>query len=169
MARTVSKSLASATVYVFDPSTEFELDENGMPKPNRNFKLDGNPSANVARIQAQKLYGKNVLVCSVEVDETKLSVAPSVFIANSDICKEGESYGREYVTQTFKITEISGFYIGTEGMTKFEYEFAGETTQNKLLNMICDKYQTRNAVITSSTVKDERRYMTRDKYLELAQ
>lgn len=169
MSRTVSKSISAATVFVFDPSIEFTLDENGFPLPNRSFELNGNPSNNRARIQAQKLFGKNVLITNVQVDESKLSVPPAVFVAHSDVCKTGETYGREYITQTFKITHISGFYTDDNGMHMLENcEYFGTTTANKLRNFVCDMYQTQNVVITSSEIKDERRYMTRELYLKLA-
>ena len=169
MARRISKNLASATIFVFDPSTEYELDENGMPKANRKFTVDGNPSDNAARIQAQKRYGKNVLVLAIHVDETKLTVSPDTFIANSKVCVEGETYTREFVTQTFKVTRFYGFYTDESGLHKFTYEFAGETTANKLRNMACERTGSQNTVITSTEIVEERRYMTRAKYLELAE
>lgn len=169
MARSISKSIASATIFVFDPGTRYELDENGMPKANRKFTVDGNPSENAARIQAQKRYGKNVLVLGIQVDETKLTVSPETFIANSEICVAGETYTREYVTQTFKVTRFGGFYTDADGLHQFAYEFAGETTANKLRNMACERTGSQNTVITSTEVVEERRYMARSKYLELAQ
>lgn len=168
MARTISKAIASATVYVFDPSTNFELDENGMPMANRTFQLDGNPSENKARIQAQQRFGKNVMVLAVEVDETKLRIAPATFIANSEICKPDTTYGREYITQTFKVTTVSGFYTDADGLHQFSEVYAGETTANKLRNWVCDKFNTQNAVVANATVSEERRYMSRETYLELA-
>ena len=168
MARSISKSLASATVYVFDPSIAFELDENGNPKPNREFKIDGNPSLNAARIKAQKLYGRNILVTDVQVDETKLTVSPTDFLMHSSVCLDGESYGREFVTQTFKITTYRGWYMSEDGMTAFENEYVGETTQSKLQTHAIASTGTKNTVITDVTVREERRFMSRDKYMELA-
>ena len=169
MARKVSKSIASAIIRVLDPSKDFETDEKGMPIANVEFATDGNPSANKARILAEKYCkSKNVMVLAIEVDETKLTVSPDVFIANSEICKEGETYGREFITQTFKVTNIAGFYIDPEnGMQEFDTTYDGETTENKLLNYVRDLFG-QMAVITMSEVNDERRYMTREKYLSLA-
>jgi hypothetical protein len=130
--------------------------------------LNGNPSDNRARIQAQKLFGKNVMVISVDVDETKLNVSPSDFIANSKVCKPNESYGREYITQTFKVTTIKGFYTDKDGMHIMNLTYSGTTTDNKLRNFACDYYDTLNVVITNTTVTDERRYMTRERYMQLA-
>ena len=131
--------------------------------------LDGNPSVNKARLMAQKFCGsKNIMVMKIETDETKLSVSPEDFIAHSHICEEGVSYGREFVTQTFKLTSVWGFYLDTEkGMQKFHTFYEGETTESKLLNKIREWYGN-TAIITDWTVSDERRYMKREEYLELA-
>ena len=168
MARTISKSIASATIYILDPSKEFKTDENGMPVANVTMYLDGNPSENKARIAAQKFCGsKNVMVLNIDVDETKLSVSPDVFIAHSKVCADGATYGREYITQTFKVTYIDGFYMDERGMHTFATAYNGETTQSKLLNYVRGTFG-QNAVITLTTVIDERRYMARDDYMKLA-
>ena len=168
MARTVSKSIASATVYILDPMKHFETDENGMPVANVEMHLDGNPTQNKARLAAQKFCAsKNVMVMRIDVDETKLNVSPDVFIAHSKICGDGATYGREYVTQTFKVTYIDGFYMNDNGMQKFSAFYSGETTANKLLNYARETYG-QTAIITSKSVKDERRYMLREDYLKLA-
>lgn len=169
MARTVSKSLASATIYVLNPAEEFNVDENGMPIANVVFSVEGNPSQNKARILAEKYCeSRNIMVLNIDVDESKLSVAPDVFIANSDICEEGKSYGREYVTQTFKITHIDGFYMDTDkGIQRFDVYLEDKTTDSKMLKFVREQYGN-TACITSSVVIDERRFMTRERYLELA-
>ena len=170
MARTVTKSMASATVYALDATKAFETDENGMPKPNLVFNIDGNPTANRARIAAQKTAGhKNVMVVSIDVDESKVRVAPATFYANSNICKDGETYGREFVTQTFKLTKVSGFYIDDEtgNMTPYTNTYFGVTTDSKLLKAMRDSYGM-TAIITAKPIIEERRYMARDKYMELA-
>ena len=168
MARTVSKSIASATIYALNPAKPFEVDANGMPKANVEFAADGNPSPNKARILAEKYCKtKNVMVLRVEVDETKLSVNPEVFITNSEICKDGATYGREYITQTFKITTLQGFYMDEKGMHQFTDIYNGETTDNKLLNYARDLFG-QTTVITAKKVVDERRFMTRERYMELA-
>lgn len=168
MARTISKSIASATVYILDPMKEFKLDENGVPIANVIMHLDGNPSANKARIAAEKFCkSKNIMVTKIEVDETKLTVSPDVFIAHSKICKENETYGREYITQTFKVTYIDGLFMDENVMKVFNVEYNGETTQNKLLNYVRETFN-QTAIITNTKVLDERRYMLREDYLKLA-
>lgn len=170
MSRTVTKSLATATVYALDATKEFETDANGMPIANLVFNIDGNPTANRARIAAQKAAGhKNVMIMSIEVDETKVKVSPTTFYANSSRCKEGETYGRDYVTQTFKLTEVSGFYIDDEtgNMTPYANTYFGMTTDSKLLKAMRDTYGM-TAIITAKPIVEERRYMARDKYMELA-
>lgn len=168
MARKVSKSLSNATIYVFDPSQPFEIDTNGLPKPNVIVNADGNPSANKARLLAQKACGsKNVMVVSIDVDETKLSVAPDVFMANSSVCVDGATYGHDVVTQVFKITKVGGFYFGENGMEQFATVYNGTTTENKMLNFVRDLFGP-TAVITTSKVVEERRWMSRAHYLALA-
>ena len=168
MARSVTKSLASATIYVFDPSRDFSIGEDGMPLPNRKFVCDGNPSENKARILAEKhCKSKNVMVVRIEVDETKLNVTPETFYANSEECDPDATYGREFVTQTFKITLINGFYIDTAGMHSFTVDYFGVTTDSKLLSYVREQFGQR-ATITHAAIVEERRYMTRERYIELA-
>lgn len=169
MARIINKTIASATIRYFIPSKPFEVDENGMPKPNETLFVDGNPSQNKARILGEKAFKtKNLMVVSIEVDETKLKVDPLVFLAHSDVCEDGATYSREYVTQQFEYTRIWGFTFEDGAMKPFEMTYEGKTTANKLLNYVREKYS-QAAVITNSEVCTERRYMTRAKYLELAQ
>lgn len=170
MSRTVTKSLATATVYALDATKPFETDSNGLPIANLVFNIDGNPTANRARIAAQKAAGhKNVMVMTIDVDETKVKVSPATFYANSSLCKENESYGREYITQTFKLTKVSGFYIDDESgnMTPYTNTYFGVTTDSKLLKAMRDTYGM-TAIVTSKPIVEERRYMARDKYMELA-
>lgn len=169
MARTVSKSIASATIYALDAAKAFDID-NGKPVANLVFTMDGNPSENKARIEASKMAGhKNVMILDIMVDETKVSVDPHVFMMNSSLCVEGESYGREYVTQTFKTTYYRGWYTDESGnMVAFENCYFGETTDSKLRKHAIDACGTQNVIITDKVVKDERRFMRREKYMSLA-
>ncbi len=170
MARTVTKSLASATVYALDATQPFTTGANGMPEPNLVFNIDGNPTSNRARIAAQKAAGhKNVMVLRVDVDESKVKVSPATFYANSNLCVSGESYGREYVTQTFKVTRAKGFYIDAESgaFEQFTHNYFGVTTDSKLLKAVRDVYGM-NAVISDTVIEEQRRYMSREDYMELA-
>ena len=168
MARTVTKSLASATIYVLNATKPFEVDENGIPMPNVIFTMDGNPSPNRARIAAEKhCKTKNIMIMRIDVDETKLRVDPHVFYVNSALCDEDSSYGREYVTQTFKVTYLDGFAMSDDGMTPFHVFYAGETTDNKLLNYAREIVNP-SAIVTQKRIVEERRYMTRERYMELA-
>ena len=169
MARSISKSIASAIVYILDPTVEFDIVD-GKPVANTTMLLDGNPSMNKALIEAQKFCGhKNVMVLDIKVDETKVTVSPAAFMLNSRVCIEGQSYGREYITQTFKVTYYRGWYIDSDGnMVNFENAYNGETTDSKLRKHAIDACGSKNIVITEKTVKEERRYMRREKYMELA-
>lgn len=170
MARTVSKSIASATVYVLDATKAFDI-KDGKPIANVVLNMDGNPSMNKARIEAAKTLGhKNIMILDIQVDETKVSVSPDVFMMNSSVCVEGESYGREFVTQTFKVTFYRGWYTDNDGtMVAFENAYMGETTDAKLRKHAIEACGTQNVIITEKTVKDERRFMRREKYMSLAQ
>ena len=169
MARTITKGIASATIYALDPTKKFDVDENGMPKANVVFATDGNPTSNKARLLAEKFCkSRNVMVLDVVVDETKLNVAPDVFYSNSAICLNGNTYGREYVTQTFKTTWIWGFAMGENGMESIEDCYMGVTTESKLLNYVRKNAGTQNCIITRTEIREQRRYMTRDKFMELA-
>lgn len=168
MARTISKSIASATIYVLDATKPFDTDENGMPVANRSLQCDGAPSMNKARILAEKAFGtKNLMVLSIDVDETKLKVDPTTFYANSQPCVDGEVYGREFVTQTLKVTTITVFYVDGGIPKTVELVYNGETTPSKLLKFAREN-TSQTAVVTSSVVNEERRYMTREDYLKLA-
>lgn len=168
MARTVTKNLASATIYVLDATRAFDVDENGVPLANAIFTMDGNPSPNRARIESERRFKtKNLMVLKIEVDETKLRVSPEAFYVDSRVCEEGVSYGREYVTQTFKVTYLDGFAMGEAGMVPFHLFYAGETTDNKLLNYAREVVNS-SAIVTQKRVVEERRYMPRERYMELA-
>lgn len=168
MARSISKGIAASVIHVFDPSKEFTVDSDGMPLPNVFINCDGKPSPNRARIIAEReCKSKNVMVLHIVTDETKLTVAPDVFIANSTPCVDGESYGHDTIVQTFKTTTISGFYMNEEGMKSFSITYIGMTTQNKLLNYVREEVAP-NAVITRTDVMDCKRWMTKAKFMELA-
>lgn len=182
MARTVNKSVKSATIYALDANKAFECDENGMPIANVIIPADGAPNANKARLIAEKTVGhKNVMVLNVEIDAQKLTVSPIDFWNASQDCIDGETYGREYITQTFKVTAYSGFamYPGL-GMVPISGLYMGHTTQNKLLI-----YAKESAILTTDDGKkqtplsvvlppanvmelERRRYMTRELYMTLA-
>ena len=167
MARKVTKSIVKSTVYGLNPSAPFDTDENGFPIANVTLLVQGNPSQNQAYLKLAKFCGsKNVMVIDIVADETKISIDPFTFYAHSKACIEGISYGREYITQTFKITEYDVLYMSSEGMKYGSGFYIGETTQSKLLNYARESHP--NCIITQTRVIDERRFMTRNEYLELA-
>ena len=168
MARSISKGIAASIIYVFDPSKHFDVGEDGMPLPNVTIACDGRPSPNKARIIAEReCKSKNVMVLSIVTDETKLTISPDVFIANSTACVNGASYGHDTIVQTFKTTTVSGFYMDENGMKSFSVTYVGTTTQNKLLNFVRDEVSP-NAVITRTDVMDCKRWMPKTLFMELA-
>ena len=168
MARSISKGIAASVIHVFDPSKDFDIDGNGMPLPNVFINCDGKPSPNKARIIAEReCKTKNIMVLDIVTDETKLTISPDVFIANSKACENGVSYGHDTIVQTFKTTTISGFYMNADGMKPFIVMYVGTTTQNKLLNFVRDEVAP-NAVITRTDVMDCKRWMSKARFMELA-
>ena len=165
MARSISKSLASAKIYVLNPNKSIEFDENGAPIPNDSFEMDGNPSQKKAELTAYKKFGtKNIMVLRIDVDETKLTVNPDVFFVNASPCEDGKTYGREYVTQTFKSTSYK--FITASGVKEGMY--FGTTTFNKLLSYVRESEPNAILIPDSISVIDTRYYMTREKYMSLA-
>lgn len=168
MARAIAKNTAKATIYAFDATRDFELDESGMPKANLVVFATGKPSAAKAqRLVEVKAGHKNVMVLNVEVEETALSLDSETFRRNSLPCVAGVSYGHDYVCQTFKVTKMRGFYLDAEkGLQQFEDTYNGATTPNKLLNFARSLFP--NATITNTVVEEEKRYMLKEQYIELA-
>lgn len=169
MARAVSKKMVSATIYGFNADIEFELDDNGMPKPNVVIQCDGNPSQNKARILLERECNtKNVMVMNIDIDESKLNVSSEDFYNHSEKCEDGVNYGREFVTRVFKITAVGGFYFDDNGIHAFGTTYFDVTTDNKLLNWCRELFDTERVTITTNEVIEEKRYMKRDDYLKLA-
>lgn len=161
MARTIKKSLATATVNVAVITDSGEMVE-------KSFTLDGNPNESKALRVAQKKYGFNVMVLSVDIDESSVAIDPDVFFANSEVCNPDTSYGREYITQTFKNTIIHAMHM-VDGSPKPEtLVYFGVTTLRKARNFACDSLEDSNVIVTGTEVVEERRFMTREKYKELA-
>ena len=169
MARRVTKNIASAHVYALDGTKDFKVDDDGMPLPNVDFYMDGNPHPNRARMAAEKYVGhKNIMVIKVDVDETKVSVSPDRFYQYSSPCLEGISYGHDTITATFEFTTVRGFYMDAEGMHQFEEQYPGVTTDARLLNHIRELKGTQMAAITSKQITEDRRWMYKTEYLALA-
>ena len=169
MGRTINKNMSSSTVYAIDANKPIEQDENGVIVANMVFQVEGVCSENKARIRAEKLAGhKNVMIMFVDVDETKLTVNPDVFYYNSSPCRDGVSYGREYVTQSFTNLSVNGLYKGEDGILKpFVYNIPNEMADSRVLSYMREAYG-KDAVILNIERETEKRYMLRTKYIELA-
>ena len=170
MARAISKKMVSATIYGFDATKEFQLDESGNPIANVVIQCDGNPSENKARILLERECGtKNVMVMNIEIDESKLNASSEDFYNHSEKCEEGVNYGREFITRIFKVTAVGGFYFDNDNkLQPFSTTYFDVTTDSKLLNWVRDVFDTNRVTITASEVIEEKRYMKRDDYFNLA-
>ena len=169
MARAITKSLASSIVFGLDANKEFDMTDDGAIIPNVTVQCDGVPSETKAlNLLAKKVGHRNVMVLNVQTDETKLSLSAAGFLMNSMVCKENEVYGHDFVTQTVKITVYNGFAVVDGKPQPFIGEWIGETTKAKVLKAERDARNSRNVVVTSMQVKEERRYMSRELYLKLA-
>lgn len=168
MARAIAKNTAKAIIYAIDATQAFDVDENGMPKANVTVYATGKPSAAKAqRLVETRVGHKNVMILNIEVEETALSLDSETFRRNSLPCVAGVSYGHDCVCQTFKVTKLRGFYLDTEkGLQQFEDTYNGTTTPNKLLNFARSLFP--NATITNTIVEEEKRYMLKERYIELA-
>lgn len=97
-------------------------------------------------------------------DEQTLSVDGVVFYDNSEPCIDGESYDRSFVTSTFKITHVA--YMSASGI--HECKIIDNVSEAKARRTIAKDINDDNILITGLIVKDERRYMPKDKFIELA-
>ena len=175
MARGINKNIAHSTIFALNCSIPFGMDENNNPVPNMVFNMNGAPNMNVALREAIKrakdIDGKptkNVMIINIATTTTKVQVSASDFIANSYVCENGVVYGHEYITREFQITELQIMYVDKNGMHNETLIYDGKTTENKLLNFARDYTKCQNTCILSSKVKNERRYMTNEKYASLA-
>ena len=164
MARTISKNVATATIYVLDPNKAYTLDNNGMPIANVTIDVNGAPSrARAERIAREYCDSKNVMVMRIDVDETKLNVDPDTFILNSSVCAAGATYGREYKVQTFDVMHVTVF----DGTTLSTFTINGNMAASRLLNYVREM-TTPNAVVLNREDVQERRYMSVERYMALA-
>lgn len=163
MARTIKKAIIESII------TVAYIDENDEYKEGQ-IPVKGRPTENRALIIAQKKYGKNAMVLDIETDETSISISPVAFLAHSEVCEEGETYGREFVTQTFEITSFNVKYRTKAGMMETTLFYDGKTTVSKLRNFAIEKLDTKNVLVLPNTIEvtQERRYMTKSAYLQLA-
>lgn len=170
MARSINKSIITSTIFGLDANKEFKINEDGMPIANVTIECNGKPSmVKATSLLVKACKHKNVMVLDVQTNEIKKLISAETFYANSEHCEKDAAYGREFVTQEFKITLASGFYIVDGKMQQFEnIPYFGTTTDNKLLNYVRDYLETPIATITKKQVGIDRRYMSREKFEELS-
>ena len=176
MARAISKSGVESIIYVLvvDHMVNFE----NMPTVHVGdddieytdvLTTHGRKSENSAQIMAEKKFGKNSMVMHVVYKESaKLSLSADMFLANSEICEDGKSYGHETVTAEFKITYISAMWRDKSGLHEEVLIFNGTTTDSKLLNYAREVTHSKLCVVKNKAIITERRWMSRAKYENLA-
>ena len=132
--------------------------------------VKGNYSIAKAQRYIEQLYDdRNVCVSYVYIDEKeKLTLSSDTFIANSDVCAAGLSYGHDTVTSEFKVTYIDAMYIDKGKPVFTQLVYSGTTTNNKLLNFVRDSLKNPMACIKSTNVVTERRWMLKTTYERLA-
>ena len=132
--------------------------------------VKGNYSIAKAQRYIEQLYDdRNVCVSYVYIDEKeKLTLSSDTFIANSDVCAAGLSYGHDTVTSEFKVTYIDAMYIDKGKPVFTQLVYSGTTTDNKLLNFVRDSLKNPMACIKSKNVVTERRWMLKTTYERLA-
>lgn len=166
MARAITKNFSNNQTIV----TVRVIAENGLEE--KQIVLDGNKSERAARIQCEKILGTpNFMVVSRDVSEDEqnsatYSMNAELFVANADVCEPDKSYGHDTVTATMKITEV-GYYTLDSSEPK-TYYFSGVTTERKLRNAVCDYEKTQNIIMLKPTVSEIRYWMSKDKFVELA-
>ena len=175
MARGINKSIAHSTIFALNCSIPIVMNENNSPVANMVFSMNGTPNVNVALREAIRRAKdangnptKNVMILDIMTTTTNVQVSASDFIANSNVCQNGVSYGHEYITREFQVTVLDIMWIDKDGMHNATIYYDGKTTQNKLLNYARDYTKCQNTCILNSDVKNERRYMTNEKYASLA-
>ena len=65
-----------------------------------------------------------------------------------------------------KITEV--YYYTLDSSEPKTYYFSGVTTERKLRNAICEYEKTQNIIMLKPTVSEIRYWMSKDKFIELA-
>lgn len=178
MARGTNKKMAKSIINALNADIAFTMNkETNTPNPNLILNVNGrfNIASALTYIKKNKLAKNksgvptnNVMVLSVDVIETNKKMSARKFYDNSDLCVSGTSYGHDTVTREFKITYATVMYIDENGFHTTEIQYFGITTDNKLLNYAKSEVNCNNASITKTNIVTETRWMTIEKYNELA-
>ncbi len=160
--RNTAKNFSKTIVTVQYINAEGDIAE-GM------IELNGRKSENAALIAAQKQFGNNCFVESIEYTGTSLKLSADTFYSNSAPCVEGTSYGHDTVVQAFKETLIDVRYRGEDGITDTVLIYFGTTTDRKARNFACETLNTKNVLVRSTKVVERKRWMLKSTYEELAQ
>ena len=172
MARATNVIVKSSTILALDMKKSFKRDENNKPIANLIFTVNGTPNmASAQRKACELVKHKNVMIIGIIKNENEtFTLSADVFIANSKVCEPNVSYGHDFVTREFSVTQVDATYIDDNFEIITEtIVYNGKTTTNKLLNFAREYFNNNNVVIDESTivVKNEKRYMSKDTYMEL--
>lgn len=175
MARTISKNVTTSTIFAFNPDKPYELDSNDMPLPNVTFDKNGNVTLERAQRLAETFCkSKNVMAMYVETSVRKSVVSPEKFFMESEVCKDGVSYGHDCIVQEFVFTVGDGFAITKNGMVKLNWRenpeimYFGKTTTSKYINFLREVLDTKSVTVTKLHHAKVKQWMSKEKYEEIS-
>lgn len=126
------------------------------------FVQDGNISMERGQRLCEAKYGKNCMcVCVKRLGTSgKLSISGDVFLAHSNVCADGATYGHDVITREIKSTIAHCMVLdnGIPNMT--DVVFPEVTTDSKLLNWVREATHCASAIVISKEIITERRYMS---------
>lgn len=175
MARSISIAKSSTTIYVLVVANMSNMQSTKIGDNDIAYTDMFTATGNVSLARAQKkaeIYFKdrNVMAVAVSVNDTsdsKLTLNFDVFVAHSVPCKEGESYGRDYITRDCQATVATVMYMQDGAPVSSQLAFPDVTTPSKLLNW-CREATNSTCIVLTSEIRTEKRFMSVERFTELA-
>ena len=136
----------------------------------REFLFDGNKSERaIQALVFKKLNTRNFMLVShgniAGTEEATYTMSADDFMLFSNPCDDGVSYGHDTVTSTFKNTYATYY---TSDMEEHTFFYVGVTTESKLRKAIIEEIKDSNILVGNIKVLEERRYMSKDKFMQYA-
>ena len=171
MARKITKTFENTTTNV--TYKVLEPCEDGIKRLSEHtITLAGSKSDKSARIELEKtLNTKNFMLVAVDAptrsgDGFTYEMDAQTFINNSNVCEDGISYPREYVTATFKVDSVA--YYTLDGTLRFvEIEHTTERKQRAAVAEMLGENVEFIIDPDATMVFDIRRYMTREDFMQI--
>lgn len=119
---------------------------------------------------ARQLNTNNFLVIDEQINEGAeqhtYTLDAETFDVYSQVCDENKSYGHNTVTTTFDETIVTFYTIASEeAQTCIIF---GKTTPRKLRRMVAENVGDDNILIADTNIVQIRKWMPKDKFIELA-